>query len=104
MAARGLLSPARQGGRVSGMARKGDTGQSKPGDGEAGRFDFGQMLAIADALPMALAFVDTSLRNRFVNQALAALAAFRDLADGDRDGRVTTYEYDHAKEFITARR
>ena len=53
------------------MTRKGDTGQSKPGGGGAGRFDFGQMLAIADALPMALAFVDTSLRYRFVNQALA---------------------------------
>ena len=53
------------------MARKGDTGQSKPGGGGGGTFDFGQMLAIADALPMALAFVDTSLRYRFVNQALA---------------------------------
>lgn len=36
-------------------------------------------------------------------EAQAALAAFKDLADGDRDGRVTTYEYDRAKEFIAAR-
>ena len=36
-------------------------------------------------------------------EAQGALAAFRDLADGDRDGRVTTYEYDRAKEFIAAR-
>ena len=37
-------------------------------------------------------------------EAQPALAAFKDLADGDRDGRVTTYEYDRAKEFIAARR
>lgn len=36
-------------------------------------------------------------------EAQAAVAAFKDLADGDRDGRVTTYEYDRAKEFIAAR-
>ncbi|MEO6579551.1 MAG: hypothetical protein ABIN83_00180 [Sphingomicrobium sp.] len=36
-------------------------------------------------------------------EAQPALAAFKDLADGDRDGRVTTYEYDRAKEFIVAR-
>ena len=36
-------------------------------------------------------------------EAQGALAAFKDLADGDRDGRVTTYEYDRAKEFIAAR-
>jgi hypothetical protein len=36
-------------------------------------------------------------------EAQPALAAFKDLADGDRDGRVTTYEYDRAKEFIAAR-
>ena len=36
-------------------------------------------------------------------EAQDALAAFKDLADGDRDGRVTTYEYDRAKEFIAAR-
>lgn len=37
-------------------------------------------------------------------EAQPALAAFRQLADGDRDGRVTTYEYDRAKEFIAARK
>ena len=36
-------------------------------------------------------------------EAQGALAAFKDLADGDRNGRVTTYEYDRAKEFIAAR-
>jgi len=36
-------------------------------------------------------------------EAQPALAAFKDLADGNRDGRVTTYEYDRAKEFIAAR-
>lgn len=36
-------------------------------------------------------------------EADAALAAFRDLADGDRDGRVTTYEFDRAREYIVAR-
>lgn len=39
-----------------------------------------------------------------IYEAQPALAAFKDLADGDRDGRVTTYEYDRAKEFIAARR
>lgn len=37
-------------------------------------------------------------------EAQPALVAFKDLADGDRDGRVTTYEYDRAREFIEARR
>ena len=37
-------------------------------------------------------------------EAQGALAAFKELADGDRDGRVTTYEYARAKEFIAARR
>ena len=36
-------------------------------------------------------------------EAQPAVAAFRDLADGNRDGRVTTYEYDCAREFIEAR-
>ncbi|MCY7271759.1 MAG: hypothetical protein LH485_06880 [Sphingomonas bacterium] len=36
-------------------------------------------------------------------EAQAAATGFKDLADGDRDGRVTTYEYDRAKEFIAAR-
>ncbi len=37
-------------------------------------------------------------------EAQPALAAFKELADGDRDGRVTTFEYDRAKEFIAARK
>ncbi len=37
-------------------------------------------------------------------EAQPALAAFKQLADGDRDGRVTTYEYDRAKEYIAARK
>ena len=37
-------------------------------------------------------------------EAQGALAAFKELADGDRDGRVTTYEYARAKEFIAVRR
>ena len=36
-------------------------------------------------------------------EAQGALAAFKDLADGDRNGRVTTDEYDRAREFIAAR-
>lgn len=36
-------------------------------------------------------------------EAQPALAGFKLLADGDRDGRVTTYEYDRAREFIAAR-
>lgn len=36
-------------------------------------------------------------------EAQPALAAFKELADGNRDGRVTTYEYDRAREFIEAR-
>ena len=36
-------------------------------------------------------------------EAQPALAAFKQLADGNRDGRVTTYEYDRAKEYIAAR-
>ena len=36
-------------------------------------------------------------------EAQVALAAFKDLADGDRNGRVTTYEFDRAKEYIAAR-
>ena len=36
-------------------------------------------------------------------EAQPAARAFRDIADGDRDGRVTTYEYDRAREFIAAR-
>ena len=36
-------------------------------------------------------------------EAQPALAAFRDIADGNRDGRVTTAEYSRAKQFIAAR-
>lgn len=36
-------------------------------------------------------------------EAQPALAAFKQLADGNRDGRVTTYEYDRAREYIEAR-
>ena len=36
-------------------------------------------------------------------EAQPAFAAFRDIADADRDGRVTTTEYARAKEFIAAR-
>ena len=38
---------------------------------EVGRFDFTQTLAIADALPMGIAFVDREHRYRFLNKALA---------------------------------
>ncbi len=37
-------------------------------------------------------------------EAQPALVAFKQLADGDGDGRVTTYEYDRALEFIAARK
>ena len=53
------------------MARKADKGVRNPGGGGVGTFDFGQMLAIADALPIALAYVDAGLTYRFVNQTLA---------------------------------
>jgi regulator of RNase E activity RraB len=36
-------------------------------------------------------------------EAQAALEAFREIADADRDGRVTTHEYRRAKEFVAAR-
>jgi hypothetical protein len=36
-------------------------------------------------------------------EAADAAAGFKAIADGDGDGRVTTYEYDRAKEFIVAR-
>jgi len=38
-----------------------------------------------------------------VAEAQPAAAAFRDIADGNGDGRVTPYEYDRAREFILAR-
>lgn len=36
-------------------------------------------------------------------EAQPALVAFKEIADGDGDGRVTTAEYRRAKEFIAAR-
>jgi hypothetical protein len=36
-------------------------------------------------------------------EAAAAAAGFKTIADGDNDGRVTTYEYDRAREYIVAR-
>ena len=36
-------------------------------------------------------------------EAQAALTGFKEIADGDGDGRVTTAEYARAKEFIAAR-
>ncbi|MEO5972943.1 MAG: hypothetical protein ABIP91_06230 [Sphingomicrobium sp.] len=36
-------------------------------------------------------------------EAQPAARQFKIIADADRDGRVTTYEYDRAREFIEAR-
>ena len=36
-------------------------------------------------------------------EAQAAAKALKEIADGDRDGRVTTYEFERAREFILAR-
>lgn len=36
-------------------------------------------------------------------EAQPAVAAFRDIADGDSDGRITVAEFRRAKEFIAAR-
>jgi hypothetical protein len=38
-----------------------------------------------------------------VAEAQPAAMAFKEMADGDRDGRVTPFEYDRAREFILAR-
>jgi len=38
-----------------------------------------------------------------VEEAQPAALKFKELADGDGDGRVTPYEYDRAREFILAR-
>jgi hypothetical protein len=38
-----------------------------------------------------------------VEEAQPASLAFKEIADGDGDGRVTTYEYERAREFILAR-
>jgi|SRR5690349_4343192 len=52
----------------------------------------------------ALKFYDTD-RDILLepNEAQSAAAAFRDMADANRDGRVTTDEYRAAREFILAR-
>jgi hypothetical protein len=36
-------------------------------------------------------------------EAQPALAAFKEIADSDRDGRITTAEYRRAREFVVAR-
>ena len=36
-------------------------------------------------------------------EAQPAIRTFKEIADADRDGRVTTYEYQRAKEFVAAR-
>ncbi len=36
-------------------------------------------------------------------EAQPAIRAFKEIADADRDGRVTTFEYARAKEFVAAR-
>jgi len=38
-----------------------------------------------------------------IQEAQPAALAFKEIADGDRDGRVTPYEYERAREFILAR-
>jgi len=38
-----------------------------------------------------------------LGEAQGAAQAFREIADGDLDGRVTTYEYGRARDFILAR-
>jgi hypothetical protein len=38
-----------------------------------------------------------------LEEASVAAAAFKEMADGDRDGRVSTYEFDRAREFLFAR-
>jgi len=61
------------------MARKAEKDEGERGGVGPGTLDFGQMLAIGDALPMGLAFVDTELRYRLANHALA------DFLDRQRD-------------------
>ena len=36
-------------------------------------------------------------------EARKAADAFKSIADGDRDGRVTTYEFDRGREYLIAR-
>jgi PAS domain S-box-containing protein len=58
-------------GRV--MAQRVEEGSRRRGRErqEVDRFDFTQTLAIADALPMGIAYVDSGHRYRFLNKALA---------------------------------
>ena len=60
-------------GSFDAMTRKHDSDTPTAGTGptKTARFDFAEILAIADALPTALAFIDRDLHYRFVNQALA---------------------------------
>ena len=47
------------------------TGDSQTGSGDPGGFDFSSILAIADAIPVMIAFCDRDQRYRFINRALA---------------------------------
>ena len=38
-----------------------------------------------------------------IAEAQPAARAFRDIADGDGDGRITPYEFERAREFLVAR-
>ena len=38
-----------------------------------------------------------------IEEAQPAALKFKEIADGDRDGRVTPYEYGRARDFILAR-
>lgn len=52
----------------------------------------------------ALRFHDPDKDARLsIEEAVKAAEAFKRIADGDGDGRVSTYEYDRAREFLLAR-
>jgi hypothetical protein len=52
----------------------------------------------------ALRFYDRDKDARLsLKEASLAARAFKEIADGDGDGRVTTYEFDRAREFLIAR-
>ena len=52
----------------------------------------------------ALQSFDANLDGQIsVAEAQPAARQFKTIADANRDGRVTTYEYDRAREFIEAR-
>jgi PAS domain S-box-containing protein len=75
--------PEPMAGRGKNESPKGDAAQAAKGRAPApaaaseslpdlaGRFDFSQILTVADALPIMIGFVDREERYRFVNQALA---------------------------------